>query len=834
MLGYAPALAITALTSFASVTVFTHWMSQAEYGQYALAINAMTMIIGVCFFWLQSASSRLLPQAVEQGRENQLFSTLYAMFIGCSIALLAVSLVLVTSHHLGDWRIAAWFAAPLAILRALLNLNQSIHRNFIRISRYNIIEIGQSVISLSAAIILLLTDHDVASGAAEGMMIGLAAMSLFDWRTLKTIRRQDFNRQIFYEIMQFGSPFIITYGLSFILSGSDRFLIEYFLGPDQVGIYSAGYAFPDRIGQNLFMAVATASFPLLIRRYEQEGKEAAQDQTYTNGVALLALSIPACVGMVLVNRQIAAVLIGEDFRAGAIMIMPWIAVATVLNGIAAHYFDHAFHLAKKTRLFFYTLGPAAILNFLGNLYAIPRFGIIGAAWTTLAAYALYLVLSILIGRQVFRVKFPFNPAFQIAISTTIMSLVLLSHHFPEDWVGLIEMIVIGAAVYGLGLYTFDIRGLRNSLRRRFGIQESDRIKTDTLHFEILTSISQVEKISNEWRTLYALIGRGVFGGYDRFHIWWKHLGVSEKITLHVVIARSSTGELKAVLPLVMHRIWGVRILEWAGHDVFDYGNILAENELEAQAVWSFVRAHGVYDIALIKDIHAQALSLGVLSRLMQMRRQRRNYYLTLDFVSGDAWLAQQSRKLRGDVRRKTEKMQVRGKVAFHIYKKGKGFPSHVLDALYAQKEAWFSSRNMLGAFSHKGIKGFLHQLAAAADDRSELYLAWLTCNETIVACHMGFKRDGVLYLYHTTYHDDFSEFSPGNSIMIETIKSAIDERLGELDFMRGDEAYKQRFASGHRLLLDFIYPRNFAGKILIKMYSILENLKVSTRQTKTD
>ncbi len=72
MFGYAPSLVVTALVSFASVTFFTSLMSQSEYGQYSLAVNAMTMLIGVCFFWLQSAASRLMAQAMREGREAKL------------------------------------------------------------------------------------------------------------------------------------------------------------------------------------------------------------------------------------------------------------------------------------------------------------------------------------------------------------------------------------------------------------------------------------------------------------------------------------------------------------------------------------------------------------------------------------------------------------------------------------------------------------------------------------------------------------------------------------------------------------------------------------------
>ena len=69
---------------------------------------------------------------------------------------------------------------------------------------------------------------------------------------------------------------------------------------------------------------------------------------------MLAVALPTCAGLILCDRQLAAVLIGPDFRIGAMQVMPWIAVSSVLNGLSAHYFDHAFHLAKKPYLLAFT------------------------------------------------------------------------------------------------------------------------------------------------------------------------------------------------------------------------------------------------------------------------------------------------------------------------------------------------------------------------------------------------------------------------------------------------------------------------------------------------
>ncbi len=813
MAGYAPSLMVTSFFAFLSVTLFTSLMSQAEYGQYALTITSMTMLIGVGFFWLQSAASRLLPQAVAEGREEKFLSTLYGLFLVCSLPLLIIGVVLGRFYQLGDLQVAGLFAAPLTVLRAFLNLNQSVHRNHIRITRYNIIEIGQSVIGFTAAFGLVAVGHYGASGGAMGLLLGLAALSLFDWRMLGFVKRRDFDKGMARDIVRFGAPFIITYGLSFILASSDRYLIDYFLGSDQVGIYSAAYAFPDRIGQNLFMAVATASFPLVVRRLEQEGVEAARDQTHTNGVALLALAFPACIGLLLVNRLIAETLIGPAFREGAIQIMPIITVAMVFNGVAAHYFDHAFHLAKKTQLFFFTLGPAALVNFIGNLYAIPRFGIIGAAYTTLAAYIVYLALSILIGRRVFAVRFPVKRALQIAMSTTVMAAALLSFNVPENLWGLAIKILVGGCVYSLCLAVFDVMGIRQKIMRRLGKPQT---APSALVCSVLTSIATIAAIADEWRDLHRRAGSPVFSDYGWFDIWWRHLGLAQKQNVAVFIARSSSGELQAVLPFGLYGRSGLRMGEWMGSDVFDYGDILASSPEAAHVLWQFAMRKGGYDILRLGSVHEKSLVAPLLTSA-KPHQVNANYFVSLEGLNGETWLASQSRKLRGDTRRKMEKMQAEGTVAFHVYKNTDALPVPIMDALYAQKRAWFDERHTTGIFTYPEMKAFLSELAQDAAHQGRLYLAWLSCGDKIVACHQGFLRDGVLHLYLTTYDAAFAAYSPGNGLMIETIKWAAGNGYREVDFMRGDESYKQRFATGTRMLSTFILGRSLVGKSLLAL-----------------
>jgi CelD/BcsL family acetyltransferase involved in cellulose biosynthesis len=330
----------------------------------------------------------------------------------------------------------------------------------------------------------------------------------------------------------------------------------------------------------------------------------------------------------------------------------------------------------------------------------------------------------------------------------------------------------------------------------------------------LTSVAEIEKIAPEWQALHERASPTLFADFRAFEIWWRTLGEKEGTTPLVAIARGNNRELKAVLPLAVRTKRKLfRVAEQAGHEVFDHGDILAESESAADILWRFVRTQGCFDLALIKDIRKTDKASHAIGSSARLRTEHKNFFLTLNYSSAGDWLAAQSKKLRSDVQRKFKKLHTRGSAGFSFYQQGQALPTQVVDALYEQKHKWVAARYGKGCFMRPEMRDFLLAYAADAAQKGILYLGWLSCDQEIVAAHMGFIHNNTLYLYISSYNDAYSDFSPGNMMLAETIKYAIEQKCVEVDFMRGDEDYKQRFACDHRMLSDYVCGRTLIGKL---------------------
>lgn len=464
MIGYTPSLLVPALASFVAVFAYTRLLSPTEYGHYALALSSMNLLNAVFFFWLQVSLPRLMPQAIKEGKDAAFRSTAYAAYASVSAIVLVLGVPLLLFFPFGDFYNVALAAIPLALARSILNLNQSFHRSYLNFNRYNLIECGQAVAGLVAGLALVVLGNGGSLGANIGMVLGMVAMLFVDIKVLMKTSWKDVDPAIFKEIARFGAPLVASFGLGFVIASSDRYLIGFFEGAEEVGFYSAGYTLIDRILTMLFMAVVTPAFPLLVHRLEQEGVLEAQKQMRRNGVALFLLVLPACAGLILTDETLVEVLIGEEFRKGAVEVIPWIAIGSMLNGIGSHYLCHTFHLAKKPNMMFWIQIPVAIVNLSMNFLLIPQLGHIGAAYAMVASALLWAGLTFWIGKKAFPFPFPVKEICQISASVALMALAVLAVSFPLTPAGLIGQVLLGGSVYATGLLLFNVMDIRARLR----------------------------------------------------------------------------------------------------------------------------------------------------------------------------------------------------------------------------------------------------------------------------------------------------------------------------------------------------------------------------------
>ena len=415
---------------------------------------------------LPIAVLRFLPGADLAGRREAYLKEVYAVFyaVALSVAFVvgAIGWMLGAAMH-G----LVGLAVPLLLLRSTVALNQSVNRASDRMGRFNIIECTHALLGLLLGVAFIFLLGRTAEAVLLGMLASAALCSLADISLLLS----PFHRGVgpmdlgaVRRLVQYAWPLVAVAVTAALLQLSDRFVIGTLGSASMLGIYAVAFSLVERPTSLISTSVTTATFSMAVQTLEKNGRDAGRIQAGKNGTVLLAMVIPACIGLAMTSPNIAAVLVGPEFREGVATLIPIMCFTALCHGVRAHFVDHSFHLAGRPDLMLWTYAPAALANIILNLALVPWFGMFGAAWTGLACQLCAAVGGWVIGRRVFPLWLPAAQVLKVIGASLPMVAALWWAEFPLTWGGLLSEILLGAAVFAAGAWLLDAGGVRNSLR----------------------------------------------------------------------------------------------------------------------------------------------------------------------------------------------------------------------------------------------------------------------------------------------------------------------------------------------------------------------------------
>lgn len=340
-----------------------------------------------------------------------------------------------------------------------------------------------------------------------------------------------------------------------------------------------------------------------------------------------------------------------------------------------------------------------------------------------------------------------------------------------------------------------------------------RTVPDGVRIEILRDPGRLAALAPAWRALEAAAGASVFQSHGWISAWWHGGAAGAGFRLHLALAWDG-GALLGVLPLVIRRHHGIRVLEWAAKDCTDYCDVLlapGRQHLVAP-LWQAARRGGGFDIAYLSHLHPD----GVLAReggarlgLRPSRRSVASSSLALGaWRDGAAFQRSLGTGEQKNCRRRRRVLEREGPVRFREVRGAERAP--VLEALWRMKRE--GMRDAGAASPLFGDDGaMLRSLAAALEARGCLRLFALEAGDRLVAVTLSIEEGRRLLDFACAYDRAFHRGSPGILCLVDEVCWAIEHGYAEVDFLCGDEAYKNRFASAHRRLGAMVHARTPLG-----------------------
>jgi O-antigen/teichoic acid export membrane protein len=171
----------------------------------------------------------------------------------------------------------------------------------------------------------------------------------------------------------------------------DRYIIAFFWDLDQVGIYDQ----VTKISQFTVLSLITVFFntvnPVLLKKLETDF-DGSLKIINSFMFAFLFYGIPMVFYLSLFSKELALILLGEEFREGYIL-MPFIFWSALVYGIS-NFFELRMKFSNKIRKLGFIAMITALSNFVMNIFLVGKYGYQWAAYTTLITYLIMLSLLV--------------------------------------------------------------------------------------------------------------------------------------------------------------------------------------------------------------------------------------------------------------------------------------------------------------------------------------------------------------------------------------------------------------------------------------------------------
>ena len=470
VVGYLPMNIVQGVVGLFSIVIFTRWLSPADYGVYALAFSAMSLAHTLVFTWMEAALARFYAPEAEAGRLANLFTTLYRCWLGAAVAFTVIAgVILLVWPGEAPVKIAVVAGLAAILARSLAKLNQERRRAAGDVRGAALMDMAQTLGGFAVGAGLIVAGL---RGAAPIAGLGAAAAVVLIFVLPAELRRTkggEFVPNRAQGYATYGLPVALSLILALALATTDRFLLAGFLNDTAVGVYHAGYSLANRTLDVMFIWLGAAGGPALIMALERGGGAALEKAAREQAGLMLALGVPASVGLALVARPLADVMVGPALRDGAASVTPWIAASALFAGLTTYYTHQAFTLGRRTGLLLLAMSIPAAANVGLNLLLIPRLGLEGAMIATTASYGLGLAASIGLGRFAQPLPLPLGAVAKAALASAVMGLAV--SRLPSLG-GVAELglkALAGALVYGALAYVLDIAELRSRGRGAIGV-----------------------------------------------------------------------------------------------------------------------------------------------------------------------------------------------------------------------------------------------------------------------------------------------------------------------------------------------------------------------------
>ena len=368
-----------------------------EYGQYSFLLSQYNLIVALGFGWLNQAQLRYFSKESSNPYYNK--SQIKAFFYSALFCFIIISIFILSQ----TFSIEIWLISILAITTiGIFNYIKTYYQA--RLLPLNVLYLSaiQSLLSILLPLIIIFFCGRSVTSLIFGVALSFIISSLIvinnnngkkSFGDIATKNQKEVNK-IIKKWFFYGRALSIWFSIGLALSFLDRYYINYYLHPVELGYYASLQEILVRSFSLTLFPFTLALHPRIMDLWNKSKFQESIELIVKSFYLMLIIGFLILVAGWVFNDLIFSLIqkaIPEFNLKSKILILPLLFSGFLWQ---LSFLTHKMmELKEKTLLMTIAIIPSLIINIIGNNLFLPTFGTIATAYTSLFSALAYFVIT---------------------------------------------------------------------------------------------------------------------------------------------------------------------------------------------------------------------------------------------------------------------------------------------------------------------------------------------------------------------------------------------------------------------------------------------------------
>jgi O-antigen/teichoic acid export membrane protein len=387
---------INKAAGFLLIPLYTSYLTPTEYGTIGFLTSLNGVLVTLLSLGMRSVVWRFHYQFDDENERKRFYGSIWlglGLFSGVCIASLMLFGAPIYKRFITSVPFNPFIVTTMVTIWLTLTF-QTIPISLLRIQEksvtYMIISSTQLFLNIGINILFVIVLKKGLLGVIWGNLLTVAIMTI--WYVLIMVRNVNIrvHTKYFFMACKYGLPLVPHNTAQWILGLSDRLVIERLIGLAPLGIYTLGYQFG-----TVFQTISTSVNVALVPQYSRAAKDRTSLDSLVRLTTYYVLVIAVIgLGLCLWAPAIIKVIASSSYK-GSAAIVPWAVLGYFFMGLYYIPMNYVSLTLGRTKNIAWITVLAGVVNIVGNVLFIPKYGVIVAAIMTFVSYfVLFVGLSL--------------------------------------------------------------------------------------------------------------------------------------------------------------------------------------------------------------------------------------------------------------------------------------------------------------------------------------------------------------------------------------------------------------------------------------------------------